>query len=52
MIDFMPVEDMTKAELRRELNWVEHEHCDGEFDIVLMYRLEELYNEIAMREEQ
>ncbi len=52
MIDFIPVEDMTKAELRRELNWVEHEHSNGEFDIVLMYRLEELEQELSMREEE
>ena len=50
MSDFMDVSDMTNAELLFEYKNLEH-HFSDEFDVVLMYRLEELDHEMTRREE-
>ncbi len=50
LIEFMPVEDMTNAELEKELRWVEGIRAAGAFDMVLMYRFEELTDEITNRD--
>ena len=50
-MDFMDVEDMTNAELLQEYKNLEHFFVDVEFDVVLMYRLEELDHEMTRREE-
>ena len=49
-MDFMDVDDMTNAELLFEYKNLEHLFVD-EFDVVLMYRLEELEYEMTRREE-
>ena len=49
-MEFMKVDDMTKEELRKEIEWIEQHRADGRIDIVLMYRLEELEEEITTRE--
>ena len=49
-MEFMDVEDMTNAELLFEYKNLEHLFVD-EFDVVLMYRLEELDHEMTRREE-
>ena len=49
-MEFMDVEDMTNAELLFEYKNLEHLFTD-EFDVVLMYRLEELDHEMTRREE-
>lgn len=49
MIDFMDVEDMTNAELDKELRWIDGVRADGYHDVVLMTRFEELVDEIESR---
>jgi len=49
-MEFMKVDDMTKEELRKEVEWIEQHRDEGRSDVVLMYRLEELEEEIATRE--
>ena len=49
-MEFMKVDDMTKEELRKEVELIEQQRDDGRIDIVLMYRLEELEEEITTRE--
>jgi len=49
-MEFMEVDDMTKEELRKEVEWIEQHRDEGRSDVVLMYRLEELEEEIATRE--
>ena len=49
-IDFMCVGDMTDKELLREFRWFDSVFGDGVFDVVLMYRFEELMNEMEYRE--
>ena len=49
-MEFMKVDDMTKEELKKEVEWIEQHRDDERIDVVLMYRLEELEEEIATRE--
>jgi len=50
-MEFMEVDDMTKEELKKEVEWIEQHRDDGRIDVVLMYRLEELEEEITTRED-
>jgi len=50
-MEFMEVDDMTKEELKKEVEWIEQHSDDGRIDVVLMYRLEELEEEITTRED-
>jgi len=49
-MEFMEVDDMTKEELRKEIEWIEQQRTERWSDIVLTYRLEDLEEEIATRE--
>jgi len=49
-MEFMKVDDMTKEELKKEVEWIEQHRDDERIDVVLMYRLEELEEEITTRE--
>ena len=49
-MEFMKVDDMTKEELKKEVEWIEQHRDDERIDVVLMYRLEELEEEITARE--
>ena len=49
MIDFMDVEDMTNDELDKERRWIDGVRSDGVVDVVLMYRFEEIMDEIESR---
>ena len=46
----MCVGDMTDKELLREFRWFDSVFGDGVFDVVLMYRISELMNEMEYRE--
>ena len=50
-MEFMKVDDMTKEELKKEVEWIGQHRDDGRIDVVLMYRLEELEEEITTRED-
>ena len=50
MIEFREVDDMTKEELKKEIEWIEQQRTERWSDIVLTYRLEDLEEEIATRE--
>ena len=49
-MEFVKVDDMTKEELKKEVEWIEQHRDDERIDVVLMYRLEELEEEITTRE--
>ena len=50
-MEFVKVDDMTKEELKKEVEWIEQHRDDGRIAVVLMYRLEELEEEITTRED-
>ena len=49
-MEFMKVDDMTKEELKKEIEWIEQQRNERWSDIVLTCRLEDLEEEIATRE--